>query len=306
MLFKKNSQRRTRQRKNTVSAVEKPINDIPTSQVRRSSLNQGSAPKKTKSKPSRSLFKAFLSRIGVLVLIIILGFVLYRVTTLSTQTSVKVVPNDYQLLLRDPAVYQQTAEQYLSKSVLNRSKLTVNSTGLANEMLKKYPELAFAGLSLSVISNQPVLLIEAAPTALILSSSSGVYAIGYNGKALASTDEIPSVKSMRIPKVGDSSGLLIEPGQQALSSTHVNFIANVIKILGAKNIKVTSVNINNASSELDININSKPYIVKLNLQSNTPKEQVGTLIATLKQLQKENIEPSKYIDVRVSGRAYYQ
>jgi len=304
MIFKREKPTRSRQRKVATPVSSAPENTI--NQARRSSLNRSNAVQQPQSRGSQSRFRAFFSRLGVLLLIIGLGVVLYAVTSLSGQSSVKVIPNDYQLLLRDPAVYQQYADQYLAKSMFNKSKLTINSSGLSKEMTKKYPELAFASVSLPLFSNRPVVNVEAAPVALILTSSSGVYAIGHNGKTLASTDDIPSVRSIRLPKVGDSGGIDITPGQQALSSSNVHFIVNAIKILDAKGLKVTSANINNASSELDININSKAYIIKFNLQSDTPKEQVGTLLATLKQLQKDNIEPSKYIDVRVSGRAYYQ
>lgn len=305
MIFKKEKQSRPRQRKSSATASA-PEPDTVISQARRSSLNRSTQPKQSKPKASKSRFKAFLSRLGVLILLIGLAYVLYAVSALSSQSSIKVVPNDYQLMLRDSSVYQKSADEYLAKSIFNKSKLTINSKDLSAEMTKKYPELAFASISLPLFSNRPVVNIEAAPAALILTSPSGVYAIGHNGKTLATTDEIPSIRSLRLPKVGDSGGIDIAPGQQALSSSNVHFIVNVIKILEAKGFKVTSVTINNASSELDININSKPYIVKFNLQSDTPKEQVGTLLATLKQLQKDNIEPAKYIDVRVSGRAYYQ
>lgn len=305
MIFKKANTSRPRQRKAPITVNNKEPEII--NQTRRSNLdNRPISPKKVQTRGSSSRFKAFLTRLGVLLLIAGLAFVLYSVTSLSDQSTVKVVPNDYQLLLRDPVVYQKSADQYLSNSVFNRSKLTVNSSGLSKELTKLYPELTYAGLSLPLVSNKPIVNVEAAPTAMILSSSSGVYAIGYSGKALASTDDIPTIRSMRLPKVGDSSGIVITPGQQALSSSNVHFIVNVIKILEAKGYKTTSVNITNSSSELDMNINSKAYTVKFNLQSDTPKEQAGTLISTLKQLQKDNIEPSKYIDVRVSGRAYYQ
>ncbi|MEI8338566.1 MAG: hypothetical protein WCF91_01405 [bacterium] len=304
MLFSRKKPTISRQRKINVPLSPNPENMA--NQTRRSSLNRPNTIKKTPAMGSSSRLRAFLSRLGVLLLIIGLGLVLYFVTSLSGQPSVKVVPNDYQLLLRDPAIYQQYADQFLGKSVFNKSKLTINSKGLSRDMTKQYPELAMASVNLPLLSNRPVVNVEAAPVALILTSSSGVYAIGYNGKTLASTDDIPSVRSMRLPKVGDSGGINIAPGQQALSSSNVHFIVSAIKILEAKGLKATSTNINNASSELDINIDSKPYIIKFNLQSDTPKEQVGTLLATLKQLQKDNIEPTKYIDVRVSGRAYYQ
>jgi hypothetical protein len=60
------------------------------------------------------------------------------------------------------------------------------------------------------------------------------------------------------------------------------------------------------ANELDIQIAGQPYEVKFNLHSDKAREQAGTYLATIASLQKQGITPSKYIDVRVDGRAYYQ
>jgi hypothetical protein len=61
-----------------------------------------------------------------------------------------------------------------------------------------------------------------------------------------------------------------------------------------------------AASELDVQLNGRPYFVKFNLQSNNPRGEAGTFLATIAQLSRQNIVPGHYVDVRVDGRAYYQ
>jgi hypothetical protein len=60
------------------------------------------------------------------------------------------------------------------------------------------------------------------------------------------------------------------------------------------------------TSELDVHLAGQPYFVKFNLNNNDPRQQAGTFLAAIANLQKNHITPAQYIDVRVDGRAYYQ
>jgi hypothetical protein len=59
------------------------------------------------------------------------------------------------------------------------------------------------------------------------------------------------------------------------------------------------------TNELDVNLAGQSYFVKFDLQENDPRQQAGTFLATIASLKSQNITPTKYVDVRVDGRAYY-
>ncbi len=60
-----------------------------------------------------------------------------------------------------------------------------------------------------------------------------------------------------------------------------------------------------AAYELDVYLSETPYYVKFNLE-NDALQQAGTFLAAKQRLDRDNIRPEKYVDVRVSGRAYYK
>jgi hypothetical protein len=91
-----------------------------------------------------------------------------------------------------------------------------------------------------------------------------------------------------------------------LPAASVGFIQTVIAQLAAKQFVVSGMTLPAAASELDAQLAGQPYFVKFNLESDNPRGEVGTFLATIAQLRRQNIVPAKYVDVRVDGRAYYQ
>lgn len=281
-------------------------NDIQVGQERRSSLRAPKTSKASKPNRSSSFIAALMSRFVVLIVIVAVLFGLYNITRLNSSSEIKPVANDYQLLLRDTAIYKKSADQFLQDSVFNLNKVTVDSSGLSQSLLRKYPELSAVYIGLPLGSSTPVVNVEAAKPSFMLVNKNGMFVVGSNGKLLASADEIPTVRSMKLPKIKDNGVIEPELGKQILSSKNAHFIDSVYKILESKGIKIAAAEITPTASEIDLNVANTNYVIKMNLQSDTPKEQVGTLLATIKQLQKSNVVPAKYIDVRVPGRAYYQ
>jgi len=308
MMFKTKTNNRPRQRRSSNILDNKTENssDIQVSQERRSSIRQTKVDKYPKQNRASNAISAFLSRFVVLIIIIAILFGLYSLTRLDSVSDIKPVANDYQLLLRDTAIYKKSADQFLQDSMFNSNKLTVDSSGLSQNLLRKYPELAAVYVDLPLGSSKPVVNVEAAKPSFMLVNKNGLFVVGSNGKLLASADEIPTARSMKLPRIKDNGIVDAELGKQILSSKNAHFIDSAYKILEAKGIKVAGAEITPTASELDLNLANTTFVIKMNLQSDTPKEQVGTLLATIKQLQKSNVVPAKYIDVRVPGRAYYQ
>jgi hypothetical protein len=72
----------------------------------------------------------------------------------------------------------------------------------------------------------------------------------------------------------------------------------------SKNGSIKQVLFNVADGQMEAQLQDKPFFIKLSTFTTDGDQQVGGAVATLKQLDRENILPTKYIDVRVPGRAF--
>lgn len=208
--------------------------------------------------------------------------------------------------LQDTKVYENAARQMFGKSYANNNKLTVNTEAVATEIKRTFPELHAVSISLPFIGRQPTVYIQPAIPQLILATPSGQYILDSNGRALAeATPDTPMPKDRPVPTVIDQSGIAVAKGDVVLPSKNVSFIADVAAQLHAQKIEAETWTLPAQSSQLDVKIKGKPYFVKFNLQADG-REEAGAYFAVRKELEGRGETPKQYIDVRVSGRAYYK
>ncbi len=209
-------------------------------------------------------------------------------------------------LLRSNGAYQQAADAILTKSVWNRNKITVNTGALRAGLLKQFPEIDDASVSLPLFGHRPVVYLQPAQAALILNASNGSFVVDTRGKALLSASASASSTTSGLVQLTDQGGLTVKLNQQALTAQDVAFIQTIISQLKARGFSVASMTLPASASELDVQIAGKPYFVKFNLNNSDARQQAGTFLATVTQLGRQNVAPTQYVDVRVDGRAYYK
>jgi hypothetical protein len=269
-----------------------------------SSQRAGPASPPPAKRTGRGRFKRLAAKLLYLLILVIM------IDMLSLSTNAKVLPLDSQnqTLLRNNKIYQTTADQLLGDSVWNHSKLTVNTARLKQQMLAQFPELDSVNVTLPLFSHSPVVyIVPAKPVLVLASSDNGALVIAADGKAILRTDAgDPVIAQLHLPKVEDQSGFNIQANRQVLPVSQIVFIQNILAQLQAKGYGISNLTLPPASSELDVRLAGQTYIIKFNLQSNSPREQAGTFIAAVNSLKRQNITPGKYVDVRVPGRAYYQ
>lgn len=248
-------------------------------------------------------------RIGskhILSIIIIIIFFLLSVG-LDTRPKIVVLGNtSNRFALQDQKVYEQAAHTMLGKSFANNNKLTINTAAVAAQLQSQFPEVHAVSISLPFIGRKPTVYIQPATPQIVLSTSSGQFILDSNGRALAaytSATDLPSDRA--VPIVTDQSGLTFKKGDVVLSSQSVAFIAEVAGQFQAKGIKAETWTLPAGASQLNVKVSGVPYSVKFNLQGSA-KEQAGTFLAVKQRLDGEHTVPAEYIDVRVSGRAYYK
>ncbi len=209
-------------------------------------------------------------------------------------------------LLSSTETYQAAAEKLISGSFLNRNKLTINVTSIANSMQKEFPELAAVSVTFSFSGHQAQLDITPAQPILLLNNGNATYAVGSDGTVIgaATLTTLPSLDNLGLPLVNDTVAS-VKKGSQILSTSDVSFIQYVADEFKAQHVALETMSLPVATRELDVTPAGQSYYIKFNLQT-APKEQVGSYLAVEQYLTQNKITPSQYVDVRIAGRAYYK
>jgi hypothetical protein len=251
----------------------------------------------------------WLQRFGLIILLLAVIVSAINILHLSSDAEILPVTNtNSSTLLFNKVAYQAAANNLLAKSIWDHNKITVDTGQISRQLLTDFPDLSTVSVTIPLIAHHPVIYIEPAQPALIIrSASSGSFVLNEQGKAVLENTPNPIVTGQAVlPVVTDLSGLKLVLGHQVLPAETVGFIQSIVSQLSAKKYTVTTMSLPPATSELDVSLTGKPYIIKFNLENNDPRQQAGTFLATIAELQAQNITPSKYVDVRVDGRSYYQ
>lgn len=237
----------------------------------------------------------------VLALGLILVSVLY-LSSLSTTAQIKVEGS--QELLRDRSAVQPRADQILSSSLLNRTKLSFEGDKVEAELRKSFPEFADVDVSTPLFRHRPHVVITLARPAALLSTGTNIYLIDDQGRALFDTTRNkPNFDTSDLPLLQDQSTLKVEVGKTALSRTQVAYIQEVRAQTEQKGLKVESMQMVSGGGELNVRFGGLPYYAKFNFFEDARKS-TGTFLAMKEKLDADRVKPAEYVDVRIPERAY--
>jgi hypothetical protein len=225
---------------------------------------------------------------------------------LSTNPIVVVSANSPQsVALRKKSDYQQGAQKILERSILSRTKFTINSAGFDKAFQTEFPEVADVSLALPIVSRRPIVTISTAQPQILLAAQNKVYVLDKRGTVIMMANDLSSSIRETLPVVTDQSGLSTDIGKTALPSGTIQFITTVVNQLHAKQVSLQSITLPAIAQEVDMKPNSQPYFIKFNVNGDA-REEAGSFLASKQKLEQTNSVPGQYIDVRVPGRAYYQ
>ncbi len=227
---------------------------------------------------------------------------------LSTRANIDIVqPNGFSYMPHSLAQYQETASLAISSSVFNRFKTTISSNDIAVYMEQRYPEIAYVAVTVPLFGFTPTVHIQLAKPVLIYSvDNAGSYLVSSSGFIVAGATSVPQSELKGLPDVNTVNSVPYKNQVQVLTSASVTFIETVEQALAIKGVLITKMNLVPMAEELDVYPKGAPYFIKFNLNQSDALSQVGTYLATIANLKKQNILPSQYIDVRLDGRAYYK
>ena len=107
-----------------------------------------------------------------------------------------------------------------------------------------------------------------------------------------------------LPVVFDGSNLPVQVGQKAASADFVEFVDQLVPSLAAYGIGVTRLDIKDTTLDLTAQTN-KGYRLLFDT-SRTVGEELSDLKAVQTLLVTQKRVPAEYIDLRISGKAYYE
>jgi hypothetical protein len=255
--------------------------------------------KRTKSIQQR--LKHIPTYIAAVVILVAISYA----STLTTTPKIIVVNDDdpsVQQILKDTENYRQAASERLSSSVLNRSKLTINTSALEEQLYEQIPEATDIGIALPILGRNPIVYLRIAQPALVLSTNDNQsFVIDEQGRAVLEAPEKVNAKDLITVK--DKSGLAITPGSFVLTKDDVTFITDINRSMKQAKTSVKHMTLPLLANEVDVYLKDQDYYVKFSSERGV-EEQVGAFLATKQQLAKDNVQPTKYIDVRVEGRTF--
>jgi hypothetical protein len=298
-----------RQRLRSAGESAKPVNKTFSYSSRRSDtgFNTGRQLQRDLKDSAAKGLRYSIQRFGMVILLLAVLVSLFNILKLSSQPKIQpLTTGGSEVLLRSKTDYEKYATKVLADSIWNHNKITVNTGELSQKMLAEFPELTNASVTIPLLAHKPIVYIEPSKPQLILLATNGAFVVSDSGKALLRGPDAASFNLSDLPVVTDQSGLQLELGRQALPAASVNFLKSVMSQLNAAHVSIGGISLPTNANELDVQVAGQPYQVKFNLHSNKAREQAGTYLAAIASLQKQGITPSKYIDVRVDGRAYYQ
>lgn len=244
-----------------------------------------------------------VSAYTVVVLVCAIVVVVCIVKLLAVTPNSKIIvaaSSDYPVSQLATDAYARAANTLLRGSFLNRSKLTLNSNGIASSLQKQFPELTSVVVTVPLVGNRPVIYVDPSKPAFAVETAGGSYSMDAKGYILARLSSSPA--SLTVLK--ETSSRTPRPGTQYLSSSTVSFCSTVSYELKQAGIPVAYLNLPAAAPyELDAYVSGKPFYIRFNIEDDA-MQQSGAAVATLQQLGANT--PGQYLDVRVSERVYYK
>lgn len=238
--------------------------------------------------------------VGVLVICIIYN------TTLSTDAQVitNTVTSEKASFLRSKQAYQDGVDEAMRQSILSRSKLTIDTQSIVDNLTKQFPELADVSVSLPLIGRRPVVQLQATKPALVLVSGERAYILDDRGIVLMDSKDFDG-DSKSLLVVNDQSGLEIKQGTAALPQEQVVYLQELHRQLEAGKASVKQITLPARAQEVRVSFDAIPYDGKF-LFGTDSRVAAGSFLATKRYLSRKGITPAEYIDVRLEERAYYK
>lgn len=200
----------------------------------------------------------------------------------------------------DNARYEKAINDYLAINPVSRLRFVLDQTSLTNYLSATLPEVArVSRVSLGAIGETNYTLTMRRPVAG-WTINSGQYFVDAKGVAFQQ-----NYYSSPTVQIIDDSGVDLQQGATVASNRFLGFVGRIVAISSESNYDVTEAIIPPGTTR-QLEIRLQDVVPRVRLSIDRPAgEQVEDMTRALGYLTARGIAP-EYIDVRVSGKAFYK
>jgi hypothetical protein len=253
-------------------------------------------------------FSKFINfSIGLLVIVVV-----FFASTLSTTPAISIKNSAPKY--RDQIAYTNFASDYLQRSLVSQSKLLFRSADFEQAMRQEFPEidqisaiipLGGRKLDVNMTLSTPLAIVMNGSEKGIVDSTGTLVTTNVNRLLIDSqNDSLPQLR-FSTPQDNFSSGSVL------LTSTEIELLQLILSELqsadlvidSAGSLQVSEFLFNVSDGQLEVRFTGQPFYVKYSVYTDV-RVQVGTMVQTFKQLNREGQFPTSYIDVRVPEKVY--
>lgn len=237
-------------------------------------------------------------RIGGVLALVLLGVIV--LSGLVSQFTAQAVVRTSDVTRTLEPVYVKAVDEYLVRQPIERLRFMLREDGLNEYVQSIAPEVAsiytdgFAGFGKSlyiVEMRRPIAGWNIRGTQHYVDASGTSFARNHFPK--------PEVQII------DNSGIQVAVGQAVASNQFLGFVGRVVGLASVQQHTVTQVIIPQGTTrQIELHVREVSYPVKLSVDR-LAGEQIEDMTRAMKWLRERDINP-QYLDVRVSGRAYYR
>lgn len=236
---------------------------------------------------------------GLLLLVLLASAVLYSL--ISQFTASAAVRATDGISLAEPTVYEKAIQQYLVEHPAERLRFLLNIPALQNFLQTQTPEVAkvrlegSAGFGVSAFQ-----LTMRQPIAGWSMKADHQQFVDATGAAFEKNYfDTPQVK------INDQTGIPLEAGRAVTSNRFLGFVGLAVGLADSYGYQVQEVILpRDTTREIELRLKNVSYPIKLSVDR-PAGEQVEDAARAVKWLHDRGKQP-KYVDVRVSGKAFYK
>lgn len=263
-----------------------------------SSANEANADIKSPRVQAHELAKKRRHISGILLLVLACSLgLLVLLFQFTAQPTVRVAGDTS---IAPSPVYGQAIQEYFGAQPIERLRFLLDEQKLTEFLQRKAPEVQMVdvrgaetpGTSTFVISMRtPIAGWNVNGEQRFVDASGVAFVRNYFTS--------PSVQ------VVDKSGIQVAAGQAIASNRFLGFVGRVVGLSKAQGYSVTQVIIPELTTrQVELRLKGVKYPVKLSVDR-PAGEQIEDMIRAIQWMTAKNVKP-KYIDVRVSGKAFYR
>jgi cell division septal protein FtsQ len=225
-----------------------------------------------------------ISLIGGIVIVLWVVWSLFNVHSVVVTTPTK---NDN---------VKSEVQTLLTKSFTQDNLLTLDTGKLTTDLITLDPQLKAVTISRLWPHGVQVVVTQKQP-ALGWSTGNQNYLLDRDGTVIGS---LPSGSTLQV--VVDGSNLPVQKGQQVVTASFVTFCNELLADLPSTGLKATGLRVQDTTFDLYVQTNKNYQLI---FDTTRPAaDEVADLKTVLATLAGK--VPSQYIDMRISGKAYYQ